>query len=114
MSLAIFREPLSNAPFAEAATLPLFYLDPTGSQAFASVNATFVVITVDPDAITPQDRTIAQARHFVGPNFKVQAPGESTGLLTNSTPALSDWFPPGPPSVSFPHRSVSAGHLRRS
>ncbi|KAI0028946.1 phosphatidylethanolamine-binding protein, partial [Vararia minispora EC-137] len=60
---------------------------------------TFTVIAVDPDAITPQDRAIAAARHFVGADFKV----DSSGALTNFTPALSEWFPPGP-MIGSPHR----------
>ncbi|KAJ7486052.1 PEBP-like protein [Mycena galericulata] len=59
----------------------------------------FVVATVDPDAPTPQDPTMAQIRHFLGGNFFNEG-----GLLVNSTPALSEFRQPTPPAGSDPHR----------
>ncbi|KAJ7202158.1 PEBP-like protein [Mycena pura] len=61
----------------------------------------FVVSTVDPDAPTPQDPTMAQFRHFLGGDFFSR-----DGLLVNNTPAISDFLQPGPPAGSDAHRYV--------
>ncbi|KXN88546.1 OV-16 antigen [Leucoagaricus sp. SymC.cos] len=62
----------------------------------------FVVAVVDPDAPTPQDPTSAQIRHFLGGNF-VKGNG---GLLSNSTPAISNFLQPTPPAGSDAHRYI--------
>ncbi|KAF8171983.1 PEBP-like protein [Mycena galopus ATCC 62051] len=59
----------------------------------------FVVATVDPDAPTPQDPTMAQIRHFLGGNFF-----NHDGLLVNVTPAVSEFRQPTPPAGSDAHR----------
>ncbi|KAJ7266362.1 phosphatidylethanolamine-binding protein [Mycena haematopus] len=61
----------------------------------------FVISTVDPDAPTPQDPTVAQIRHFLGGNFF-----NSGGRLVNSTPALSEFLQPTPPAGSDAHRYI--------
>ncbi|EJC98052.1 PEBP-like protein [Fomitiporia mediterranea MF3/22] len=70
-------------------------------------NETFVVAMVDLDAPTPQDPSSAQIRHFLGGNF-VAGPADADGLqlLSNSTPALSEFQQPTPPAGSDPHRYV--------
>ena len=60
----------------------------------------FVIAAVDPDAPTPQNPTNAQIRHFLGGNF---APNR-LGLLSNSTPAISEFRQPTPPAGSDAHR----------
>ncbi|KJA25688.1 hypothetical protein HYPSUDRAFT_199415 [Hypholoma sublateritium FD-334 SS-4] len=65
----------------------------------------FVVATVDLDAPTPQTRTSAQIRHFLGGNFFLETPRAPT-LLTNKTVALSPFRQPTPPAGSDPHRYV--------
>jgi len=60
----------------------------------------FVIATVDPDAPTPQDPTSAQIRHFLGGNFTP----DRSGLLSNSTPAISEFRQPTPPAGSDAHR----------
>jgi len=69
-----------------------------------------VVVMIDPDAPTPQNKTFSQVRHFVGANFEVDA----VGRLTNSTPAVSDFVAPAPPALSSPHRYVVANKRRKS
>ncbi|KAJ7133003.1 PEBP-like protein [Mycena filopes] len=59
----------------------------------------FVVAAVDPDAPTPQAPTSAQIRHFLGGNFF-----NHDGLLTNTTPAISEFRQPTPPAGSDAHR----------
>ena len=72
-----------------------------------SADETFVVAMVDLDAPTPQMPTNAQIRHFLGGNFNFASPaGSGPVLLTNSTPALSEFRQPTPPAGSDPHRHV--------
>ncbi|KAJ3567086.1 hypothetical protein NP233_g6597 [Leucocoprinus birnbaumii] len=75
---------------------------PTFSLLGTSRRGPFVVAAVDPDAPTPQAPTSAQIRHFLGGNF---TPGRS-GLLSNSTPALSEFRQPTPPAGSDAHRYI--------
>jgi len=75
---------------------PVFHVSDINSR------GPFVVATVDPDAPTPQNPTSAQIRHFLGGNF---TPGEG-GLLTNSTPAISEFRQPTPPAGSDAHRYI--------
>ena len=70
----------------------------------------FVVAAVDLDAPTPQAPTSAQIRHFLGGNF-IRSPSKSF-LLSNTTPAISEFRQPTPPAGSDPHRSVTACYLR--
>ncbi|KAF9006537.1 phosphatidylethanolamine-binding protein [Cyathus striatus] len=65
-------------------------------------NQTFVLALVDPDAPTPQNTSVSQFLHFLGGDFSAN----NGSLLTNSTPALMDFFPPTPPAGSDPHRYV--------
>ena len=68
---------------------------------------TFVVAMIDLDAPTPQNPNVSQIRHFLGDNFTLEPPNRSgLSLLTNSTPALSDFLQPTPPAGSDPHRDV--------
>jgi len=60
----------------------------------------FVIAAVDPDAPTPQNPTNAQIRHFLGGNFTPNR----LGLLSNSTPAISEFRQPTPPAGSDAHR----------
>jgi hypothetical protein len=84
----------------ETAPLPAFSLDPTVAAPLAQANATFVIISIDHDALGPQNTSFANARHYIGPNYTVDA----AGALTNSTPAISEWFVSAPPNGTFPHR----------
>ena len=62
---------------------------------------------VDLDAPTPQNPNASQIRHFLGDNFTLEPPNRNgLSLLTNSTPALSDFLQPTPPAGSDPHRYV--------
>ncbi|KAH9945089.1 PEBP-like protein [Epithele typhae] len=115
------------ADFTPKALLDVTYTDSTSNQSIVispglpiSVNQTtmrpqyaltssdasltgqrFVLIMFDPDAPTPQNRSLAQVRHLVA---QVQLSSDTAALasgagspLTNSTPAVSDYISPGPP-----------------
>jgi hypothetical protein len=60
----------------------------------------FVIAMVDPDAPTPQDRSTAQVRHFLGGDFNVN----EGGRLVSSTPAISQYIQPTPEAESDAHR----------
>lgn len=66
----------------------------------------FVIISVDPDVPTPQNRTLAQIRHLLAPNFSALDSAPVFRLLTNSTPAISPYLQPGPPAGSPAHRYI--------
>ncbi|THU92230.1 PEBP-like protein [Dendrothele bispora CBS 962.96] len=91
-----------NLTVNQTALMPTFWLtynDPS------LLNQTFIVTMVDPDAPTPQNRSLAQVRHLVLADVRINGSGsEGVALLTNSTPALSEYIPPGPPAGSDPHR----------
>ena len=74
-------------------------------NASTNTSSSFVVAMVDLDAPTPQDPSVAEIRHFLGGNYELQA-ADSNGLsiLTNNTPALSEFIQPSPPAGSDPHR----------
>ncbi|KAF8969487.1 phosphatidylethanolamine-binding protein [Flammula alnicola] len=85
----------------QTAAEPALFFEGVGSS--ASTSGTFVVVIVDPDALTPQNPNEREFLHFTGGNFTVDS---STGALSNSTPALIEFFPPTPPAGSDPHRYV--------
>lgn len=62
---------------------------------------------IDLDAPTPANRSLSELRHILAGNFKAQT-ADDMGLapLTNSTPAVTPFFPPGPAAPSGPHRFV--------
>ncbi|KAJ3537199.1 hypothetical protein NMY22_g5690 [Coprinellus aureogranulatus] len=63
-----------------------------------------VLVMVDPDAPTPQDRSNSQIIHFLGSNFTL---GEGTGTaLANGSVALLRYWMPRPQNGSDPHRYV--------
>jgi hypothetical protein len=84
----------------EATSLPAFSLDPTVAAPFAQAGATFVIISIDHDSHSPQNTSAADTRHYIGPNYTVDA----AGALTNSTSAISEWFGSAPSNGTFPHR----------
>jgi len=67
----------------------------------------FVVAMVDLDAPTPQQPNVSQIRHFLGGDFTPLRPNAAgVALLSNSSPALSEFQQPTPPAGSDPHRYV--------
>ncbi|KAJ6515670.1 phosphatidylethanolamine-binding protein [Mycena sanguinolenta] len=89
----------ANLTTQQTANEPQFVL--TMSNATTAPNSEFVVALFDPDAPTPQSPTLAQFRHLLGGGFQRNA---NTGVLSNTTAALTEFFPPGPPPGSDPHR----------
>jgi len=73
-----------------------------------SASGKFVLAIVDLDPPTPQEPTKAQVRHYLGGNFEVAGKSDAAGvaLLSNSTPALTEFRQPTPPAGSDPHRYV--------
>ncbi|KAJ7464975.1 PEBP-like protein, partial [Mycena galericulata] len=65
----------------------------------------FVVAMVDPDAPTPQAPIYAQLRHFLGGSGDFYLGGDGCQLV-NSTPAISEFVQPAPPTGSDAHRYV--------
>lgn len=76
--------------------------DSDSADAKCTRNNEFVVTMVDLDAPTPQNQSLSQIRHFLGGDFTQTR--NSGGLLSNSTPALSNFLQPTPPAGSDPHR----------
>ncbi|KAG5728062.1 OV-16 antigen [Termitomyces sp. T112] len=81
---------------------------PTFGVIGAVGNGPFVIATVDPDALTPQDPNEAQIRHFLGPNFFIDPSSDHDNVqhLVNNTPAISQFLQPSPPAGSDPHRYI--------
>ena len=79
----------------------MFILDTSTDPTADPSMSTFVVIMVDPDAPTPQMPNVSEFLHFLGGDFTADS---TTGLLSNSSPALMEFFSPGPPAGSDPHR----------
>ncbi|KZV87458.1 PEBP-like protein [Exidia glandulosa HHB12029] len=65
----------------------------------------YLVAMVDPDAPTPQNKSVSQVRHWLAPNFVAGAAG-SDGLftLTESGAPVGKYAGPGPAAPSDPHR----------
>ncbi|RDB20111.1 OV-16 antigen [Hypsizygus marmoreus] len=95
-----------GAVFTEAQTAnePGFSLISSSTGLVA--NETFVLALVDPDAPTPQNRSVSQVLHFLGGDFHVNATSSNPTLLVNRSAALMDFIPPMPPAGSPPHRYV--------
>ena len=67
---------------------------------------------VDLDAPTPQMPNESQIRHFLGANFVLTSTNQQNiTLLSNSTPAISNFLQPTPPAGSDPHRYGNRTHL---
>jgi phosphatidylethanolamine-binding protein (PEBP) family uncharacterized protein len=100
----VYVIPGGNLTTPETENIPSFWLTYTNASL---VNETFTLIMVDPDAPTPQNQSLAQIRHLILGDLQLDVSGSAsagTALLRNSTPALSDYFSPGPPAGSDPHR----------
>jgi len=82
---------------------PHFFLSDSGATLD---NHTFVLVMVDPDAPTPQNRSLAQIRHIVAGDLLVNGTMDDDlgASLTNTSAALTDFLNPTPPAGSGPHR----------
>ena len=68
-----------------------------------------MITIVDPDALTPQNPSVAQFLHFIGQGFVVDHSEVLEGVegsvqLANVSSALVEFFHPSPPAGSDPHR----------
>jgi len=106
---AVNPTPGTNLTTQQTANEPKFVL--TVSDTTTASNAEFVVALFDPDAPTPQNTTFAQFRHFLGAGYHWNA---DTGVLANTTAALTKFVPPGPPPGSESRSSPIHGVGLRS
>jgi hypothetical protein len=85
--------------------LPSFSIH--GPEADVNLNSTFVLVVVDPDAPTPQNRSLADVLHYMGGGYKVSGNISDHGfMLASNVTAVMPYFPPSPPNTSDPHRWV--------
>lgn len=70
------------------------------------VNEKFVIALVDPDAPTPQNKSLSQFRHFLGGDFHLDGSSTIRAPLVNSSAALTEYVNPTPPIGSDAHRYV--------
>lgn len=70
-------------------------------------NKPLLVMMVDPDAPTPEAPTAGFFLHWMASNM-VTTMGGANGeaVLTNSTPNIASYVPPGPPATSSAHRYI--------
>ena len=74
-------------------------------NAGVNLNSTFVLVNVDPDAPTPQNRSVSEVLHFMGGGYKVSGNIADHGfMLASNVTAVMPYFPPSPPNTSDPHR----------
>jgi hypothetical protein len=73
---------------------------------------TFVLITVDPDAPTPQNTSLSDFLHVLIADVKVTGPLNAFVPLSNTT-ALAPYLSPAPPVGSDPHRYVASHAVPR-
>ncbi|KXN89558.1 Protein D1 [Leucoagaricus sp. SymC.cos] len=90
------------------------------NQTDLPTDVSWVITIVDPDALTPQDPSVAQFLHFIGNDFVVDSAASGvnddclegpTGLRNNSA-ALVEFFHPSPPAGSDPHRYVVLAYVQ--
>ena len=88
---------------AETSFLPSFSIHDL--EAGVNLNSTFVLVSVDPDAPTPQNRSVSEVLHFMGGGYKVSGNISDHGfMLASNATAAMPYFPPSPPNTSDPHR----------
>ncbi|MCJ1313777.1 hypothetical protein MMC25_007457 [Agyrium rufum] len=76
---------------------------PTFSTPNALPSQTYLLTIVDPDASTPQNPTVAQFLHYLGPN--IVFPTNSTAVATAAP--IAPYVQPSPPVYSDPHRYIA-------
>ncbi|KAI0042732.1 hypothetical protein FA95DRAFT_1575542 [Auriscalpium vulgare] len=67
---------------------------------FRCAYKTFFLTMVEPDAPTPQNRSLGEVRHIIAPDV--------SALLVNATPAITEYLSPDPPAGSYAHCYLSA------
>ncbi|KAJ7721174.1 phosphatidylethanolamine-binding protein [Mycena maculata] len=98
---ALNATPGANLTVQQTVNEPQLFLTSDNTNA---PDTEYVVALFDPDAPTPQNASLAQFRHLLGGGYRWNVTGSNPGILANMTPALTDFFPPGPPPRSDPHR----------
>ncbi|KAF5347065.1 hypothetical protein D9758_011655 [Tetrapyrgos nigripes] len=88
----------------ETSFMPSFWLT---FQDMSLLNSTFIITMIDPDAPSPQNRSLSQVRHLVLADVHINgsaSEGTVTAQLTNSSAALSEYLAPAPPAGT--HRYI--------
>jgi len=82
--------------------LPSFTIhDP---EASVNLSSTFVIVSVDPDAPTPQNRSLAEVLHYMGGGYKASGNAEQGFTLVSDMTPVMPYTPPNPPNISDAHR----------
>lgn len=74
------------------------------AKAGVNLNSTFVLVTVDPDAPTPQNRSLSLVLHYMGGGYKVSGNTQQGFTLASNVAAVMPYTPPAPPNTSDAHR----------
>jgi len=82
--------------------LPTFTIH--NAEASVNLNSTFVVVCVDPDAPTPQNRSLSEVLHYMGGGHKASGNAEQGFTFASTVPAVMPYTPPAPPNTSDAHR----------
>ncbi|ETW83719.1 phosphatidylethanolamine binding protein [Heterobasidion irregulare TC 32-1] len=91
----------ANEPLAETANKPQFFVSFSDNSV---AEQTFVLAMVDPDAPTPQNRSLSQIRHFLAGDIKVAGGSSNHSQLVNASVPLTAYLNPSPPAGSDAHR----------
>ncbi|KAH8822141.1 phosphatidylethanolamine-binding protein [Flagelloscypha sp. PMI_526] len=94
--------PGSNVSVAQASQEPAWSIPKSFSSSQKLEGKAYTIFMVDPDAPTPQNRSLGQVVHFIQPDFVLQDCGELLKSERNST--IVPYLGPGPPPGSDPHR----------
>jgi len=101
-----------NLTMADTATMPNFAILSNNTQI---IGKPYLITIVDPDAPSPPNRSEAQFLHFIGPDYVSNSLSNGTiFLLSNTSAAIEEFFPPTPPTGSLAHRYVVSCYLQNS
>ena len=90
-----------NESLTETANEPRFFVSFSDNSV---AEQTFVLAMVDPDAPTPQNRSLSQIRHFLAGDIKVAGGSSNHSQLVNASVPLTAYLNPSPPPGSDAHR----------
>ena len=74
------------------------------AEAGVNLNSTFVLVSVDPDAPTPQNRSLSEVLHYMGGGYKASGDAEQGFTLASTVAPVMPYTPPAPPNSSDAHR----------
>ncbi|KAI0028947.1 phosphatidylethanolamine-binding protein, partial [Vararia minispora EC-137] len=100
-----------NLTIPNVADAPQFLLSFNSSVAPKLEGQSFVLAILDPDAPTPENRTLANAVHMVASDVTFNSTLTTFVPLYSSTPALAAYLSPTPPPGA-PHRYTALLYLQ--